>query len=90
MEGWRPVESISTALSEFYGALVGIEAYDSAKLPIFAQLDDAREKIQRKYDALRRSESDEAERDRLRQSGELLLAYQYQITPNQTEVQRAI
>ncbi len=85
MEGWQPVDSISTALSEFYGALVGIEAYDAAKIPIFAQLDDAREKIQRKYDALRRSESDEAERDRLRQSGELLLAYQYQITADQTE-----
>lgn len=84
LKGWRPVESISEALSQYYGAPVGIEAYDAAKQPVLAALDEAREKIQRKLDALRRSERDETERERLRQSGELLLAYQYQVAPGQT------
>ena len=84
MEGWRPYESISGALSAFYGAPIGIEAYDAAKEPTFAILDEARDKIQRKLDALHRSERDESERERLRMSGELLLAYQYQIVPKQT------
>ncbi len=84
MKGWRSVESINEALSQFYGAPVGIEAYDAAKQPVFAVLDEAREKIQRKLDALHRSERDESERERLRQSGELILAYHYQIVAGQT------
>ncbi len=84
MEGWRRVESVNAALSAYYGAPIGIEAYDAAKVPVFDILDEAYNKQQRKLEALRRSESDESERERLRMSGELLLAYQYQITAGQT------
>ena len=35
-------------------------------------------------EALQRAQRDESERERLRQSGELILAYQYQIKPGQT------
>jgi predicted ribosome quality control (RQC) complex YloA/Tae2 family protein len=79
LPGWRQMESINGALAAYYGAPIGIEAYDAAKVPVFAILNESREKVQRKVDSLRRSERDPAERERLQHSGELLLAYQYQI-----------
>ncbi len=82
--GWRRMESINGALAAYYGAPIGIEAYDAAKVPVFAVLNEAREKVQRKLDSLHRSERDPAERERLQHSGELLLAYQYQIEAGQT------
>jgi predicted ribosome quality control (RQC) complex YloA/Tae2 family protein len=81
--GWRAAESISAALSAYYGAPVGEEAYDAAKKPIGAQLAEAIEKVSRRLDGLRRQARDQAEMDHLRQSGELLLAYQFQIAPRQ-------
>lgn len=84
LRGWQPVASINEALGLYYGAPGGIEAYDAAKQPVFGILDDARQKVQRKLDSLKRSETDDTERERLRQSGELILAYQYQIKPKDT------
>lgn len=84
LPGWSATETISEALAQYYGAPVGIEAYDAAKKPIQAALDEAKDRIQRRLDSLQRSQRDETERERLKQSGELLLAYQYQITPGQT------
>lgn len=81
LPGWRPMESVSAALAAYYGAPVGIEAYDAAKQPIVAVLEEVRDKAQRKLDSLRRAERDPSEMERLRKSGELLLAYQYQIAP---------
>ncbi len=83
LPGWRETGSISEAVAAFYGALTGIEAYEAAKGPIKAALDEARERIERRAEALRRAHRDETERERLRQSGELLLAYQYAIQPGQ-------
>lgn len=80
----QPVESISVALNAFYGAPIGEAAYANAKKPVQAQLDDAIEKVARRLDALRRSQRDQAECERLRQCGELILAYQYQIARGQT------
>ncbi|MEP7285054.1 MAG: NFACT RNA binding domain-containing protein [Chloroflexota bacterium] len=84
LPGWREIGGISEAVAEFYGAPVGIEAYDAGKKPIQAVIVEAQEKIEHKLESLLRSFSDESEREHLRQSGELLLAYQYQITPGQT------
>jgi predicted ribosome quality control (RQC) complex YloA/Tae2 family protein len=81
MPGWTPRDSLNAALADFYGAPIGIEAYDNAKKPIKTMIDEAIEKVTRRLDALKRSHRDESERERLRQSGELLLAYQYQIKP---------
>jgi predicted ribosome quality control (RQC) complex YloA/Tae2 family protein len=86
LRGWEQVASINTALGLYYGAPGGIEAYDAAKKPIFEILDEAQQKVQRKLDALKRSETDDTERERLRQSGELILAYQYQIKPGDTSL----
>lgn len=81
--GWRAVESISGALAAYYGAPVGEEAYDAAKRPIRDQIAEAIERVSRRLEGLRGQARDETERERLRKSGELILAYQYQIAPRQ-------
>ncbi len=84
--GWRPVESVSGALSTYYGAVLGDDAYQAAKAPVLAAIREAQAKLEAKQASLQRSLTDESERENLRQSGELLLAYQYSLTPEQTEL----
>ncbi len=84
LPGWRETATISEALALYYGAPVGMEAYDAAKKPVQAMIDEAKDRVQHKLDSLRRSQREDSERERLRQSGELLLAYQYQVAPGQT------
>lgn len=84
--GWRPVATISEAMTQVYGAPVGPEAYAEAKKPVIAALDEARRKMQAKLSSLEAGLRDESERDALRQSGELILAYQYTIKAGQREL----
>lgn len=84
MAGWTRLETTSQALERYYGPLVGEDAYDAAKKPVQAVLDEAKLRVGKKLDALRRSLQDEAALEHLRQSGELLLAYQYTLRPGQT------
>ncbi len=81
---WRPAESMSEALVAYFGAPVGEEAYEEAKRPVREQLEEAIARVSHKAEALRRSLKDQTELDLLRQSGELLLAYQYTISPGAT------
>ncbi len=85
-DGWQPTDSLSEALATFYGAPVGEEAYTAAKKPVFEALDEAKAKQNAKLASLQRSFKDESEREVLKQAGELILAYQYTIQPNQTEL----
>jgi predicted ribosome quality control (RQC) complex YloA/Tae2 family protein len=84
LDGWIPVASVSEALEQYYGPLVGEDAYDAARKPVQAVIDEATARLQKKLDSLRRSLQDEAALDHLRQSGELLLAYQYSLASGQT------
>jgi predicted ribosome quality control (RQC) complex YloA/Tae2 family protein len=84
--GWRQVESISAALTQFYSAPVGEEAYTAGKQPIRDAIADARAKLSARLASLQASMTDDSQRERLRQSGELILAYQYAIQPGQTEL----
>jgi predicted ribosome quality control (RQC) complex YloA/Tae2 family protein len=84
MDGWTPVESISQAVEHYYGPLVGEDAYDAAKKPVQAVIHEAKNRVGKKLDALRRSVQDEAALEHLQRSGELLLAYQYTVKPGQT------
>jgi predicted ribosome quality control (RQC) complex YloA/Tae2 family protein len=86
LPGWRPVETVSGAMSAYYGAPVGEEAYDAAKKPVRRMIDKARDRLRAKLASLERSMTDDAERELLRQSGELILAYQYTLQPGQTEL----
>lgn len=86
LPGWTPTDSVSAALERFYGPLVGEDAYAAAKQPVQAALDEAIIRVSKKLDALRESLKDQRDLDHLKQSGELILAYQYTLTPDQTEL----
>lgn len=84
--GWRPVPTMSEALVLFYGAAIGPDAYNEAKKPVFAGIEEGRARLKAKIASLERALTNVEERDILRQSGELILAYQYTLAPHQTEL----
>lgn len=84
LDGWQRVGSVSEALSTYYGAPVGPEAYTAAKAPIRAIIDEATARVSAKLASLNASMTDDSERELLKLSGELVLAYQYAIQPGQT------
>ncbi len=85
--GWQPADSVSAAISAYYGGAVGEDAYNQAKVPVREALAEARIKLTAKLNSLERGLKDDSEREALRQRGELILAYQYQIEAGQTELQ---
>jgi predicted ribosome quality control (RQC) complex YloA/Tae2 family protein len=86
IEGWHRVETTSTAMTLYYSAPVGEDAYNAAKIPVWEMIRDAAGKLEGRLASLQRSMTDESERETLRQSGELILAYQYAIQPGQSEL----
>ncbi len=86
MPGWRTVDTVSGALSAYYSAPIGADAYNEAKNPVREAIKEARAKLSGKLASLERSLTDESERETLRHSGELILAYQYALQPGQTEL----
>lgn len=86
LAGWHPVPTVSEAMSAYYGAPVGEDAYNAAKVPVREALQEALAKLRAKLASLERSLKDESEREILRQSGELILAYQYTLQPGQIEL----
>ncbi len=86
LDGWQAVESINAALLAYYGAPVGEDAYNNAKKPVSAGIAEARARLRGKLDSLERSLKDDAERELMRQSGELILAYQYMLEKGQNEL----
>lgn len=86
MSGWHGVDSVSEALAAYYGAPVGEDAYNAAKVPVHAAVKEALLRLGAKLASLESSLKDESERDQLRQSGELILAYQYTLQKGQTEL----
>lgn len=86
VDGWHRVESVSEAMTRYYSAPTGVDAYNAAKEPIRAAIADARGKLAGRLASLQRSMTDEGERESLKQSGELILAYQYAVQPKQTEL----
>ncbi len=86
MAGWRPVDTVSQAMTLFYSAPTGDDAYNAGKAPVRAAIYEAAEKLRGKLVSLQRSMTDQAEREVLKQSGELILAYQYAIQRGQTEL----
>lgn len=80
---WQSVQSVSVAVEQFFGGMEGPAVYEAAKEPIREQLMNAREKMRRKLYSLEQQLVDDAAVEHLRQSGELLLAYQYTIEKGQ-------
>ncbi len=86
VDGWRATESMSAALTAFYGAPTGADAYNEIKKPVQAAIDEARTKLNAKKASLEAGLKDDSERERLQHSGELILAYQYTLKRGQTEL----
>lgn len=85
-DGWTPVDSISAALAAYYGAPVGPEAYAAAKAPVKDAIAEARARFSAKLSALQDSMTDDSQREQLKLAGELILAYQYGLSPGQSEL----
>lgn len=83
---WRAKDTISAALQGYFGAITGADAYKEAKKPVQAVIEATRAKLRAKIKSLRRGLRDEGERQRLKQSGELILAYQYALAAGQSEL----
>ena len=86
VEGWHAVESVSGAMAAYYGAPVGDDAYNAAKRPVFAAIEEARARLRGRLASLESGMTDDSQRETLRQSGELILAYQYMLKDGQTEL----
>jgi predicted ribosome quality control (RQC) complex YloA/Tae2 family protein len=76
----RAFDSISAAIEAFYGAP---DSYAAAKEPLREQIGAARDRLARKCDALAQEQTQPAEIERLKASGEMILAYASQIAAEQ-------
>ena len=83
---WQQCDSISEAITAFFGSITGIEAYSEAKKPVEAAIKEAKSKLRAKLKSLREGLRDRSELESLRQSGELILAYQYALADGQAEL----
>lgn len=75
------VPSMSAALDRFFGAE---ESYEAVKEPYRKQISSALERFRRMRASLQRELRSDADIERLRRKGEMILGYQYEITPGQT------
>ena len=66
--------------------MAGIEAYAEAKKPVQAAIKEARTKLAARMASLQRGARDDTELEELRQSAELILAYQYEMAEGQSEL----
>ena len=80
---WQPVETVSSALNKYHGELAGAAVYEAAKVAVREQLDNAYNRVARKLGSLERQMVGDGQVEHLRQSGELLLAYQYTMEKGQ-------
>lgn len=86
IKGWQPSDRISDAITMYYGIIEGPEAYAEAKKPVQAAIEEGKIRYGAKLESLERGLKDDAEREHLQHSGELILAYQYGLEPGQTEL----
>jgi predicted ribosome quality control (RQC) complex YloA/Tae2 family protein len=86
LPNWQAMESTSAAITEYYGAAVGEEAYDQAKKPVREALEEAKIRFSKKVESMESGIKDQSELEHLQHSGELLLAYQYRLEKGQTEL----
>jgi predicted ribosome quality control (RQC) complex YloA/Tae2 family protein len=83
MENVESRATISTAMADYFGAPVGIEAYSAGKETVQTQLDEALNRLRRKLASLERQAASDEQIEALRKKGELLYAYAYSIQPKQ-------
>lgn len=84
LDEWQSAESVSAALNMYHGELSGAAVYEAAKFAVREQLDNAQNRVARKLGSLQKQLVGDSQVEHLRQSGELLLAYQYTMQKGQT------
>lgn len=75
------VPSMSAALEKYFGADL---SYEAVKAPYRKQIVSALEKLQRMRASLQRELVPDADIEQLKTKGEMILGYQYALTPGQT------
>jgi len=83
---WEQTESMSSAIAQYFGTIEGVDAYNEAKKPVQDTIDETKKKLSAKLKSLKKSLRDDTEMEKLKQSGELILAYQYGIQEGQEEL----
>lgn len=81
------VPSISEAMQRFFAVKMNSEGYAAARRHVAETLAQARKKVNSRLYQLRSQTIDLAELERLRENGELLLAYQWQVPKQAKEVE---
>lgn len=86
LSGWQPSNTLSEAMTAYFGQPSGPDGYKIAKKPVREAIREAIAKESAKLRSLEGSLKDESELEHLRQSGELILAYQHGLQPGQSEL----
>jgi len=86
---YEEADGMSAAVEAYYAHLTSQDAYAQARRAVQQLIDEARQRLERRREALQRQQVAPEEVKRLRQSGELILAYQWQIQPGQTLLEAA-
>ncbi|MFN8529431.1 MAG: NFACT RNA binding domain-containing protein [Anaerolineae bacterium] len=73
-------------MARYYSTPEGEDAYNAGKNLVRVEMDEIKARLSARLASLQRSMTDDSEREVLRQSGELILAYQYALQPGQTEL----
>jgi len=84
---WEEVESISGAAEAYFQQAVGRDTYAAAKRGVWKAITEARKRLERKQEALRKSLVSQEEVEELRRKGELILAYARRIEPGQRSLE---
>lgn len=80
---WQAYDAVSVAITEFHGSISGVDAYKEAKKPVQEAIKESRAKLSAKQASLQQGLIDDRTLELLKQSGELILAYQYTLTDGQ-------
>jgi predicted ribosome quality control (RQC) complex YloA/Tae2 family protein len=83
---WEHTDTMSAGVAQYFGTIEGGDAYNEAKKPVQTAIEETRSKLNGKLKSLENGLRDDTELEQLKQSGELILAYQYGIQDGQTEL----
>jgi len=86
VERWESTPSLSVAMCAHYGIPGGEDGYRVAKIPVAKMIQEGLAKEGAKLNSMQKSLRDAKDIERLKQSGELIFAYQYAIQAQQTKL----
>jgi predicted ribosome quality control (RQC) complex YloA/Tae2 family protein len=84
---WEPLRTISYAIDRYQHATQSADAYGPARAKAQALLEEARERVQTRLEALKGQLISQEELDRLRLSGEMILSYAHAVRHGQRELE---